>query len=391
MQAASPLLTAAQERIVASVRAANVTASPYSEQDYRYIRTLDVSPHQYVRFDQFFPRVQDQLSFGICTGETISTLCEAVRAVRYGYTAGVDELSERFPYYVARHEFDLLGDGDVGATPRGIFEAARRRGMIPESLLPFGGPVDEIPTTAMYMVGAQNKLLRYYVLPINKDNPAETVKDIESVYAEGKVAAYAFHCPRWVTRVSGALGSAGHLQGPNNDPQNSGDNEIIGGHICPICGYDRRLHGSSGGAIVVQNSWGLNWGDQGLWSLNYVDMVRYGMEIRVMDGYGDVALGGGAPARIITEGEINRVRSALIAANMGTLTGGQWIWTADPTLLCQFATYEALRGAGYTHAEMAIILSIPAASIDAFATNDDHQARLAGMRSVMRDQVAGMG
>lgn len=343
------------------ISAVALKASPEDERDYVFTPAIPVAdlPSNIDQGPQF-PRVQNQTSIGICTGETITTLCERVENTARPYEPGVTERSRRFNYRFSRLYDGLTGDS--GATPRSMCRSARNYGLPHESSWPFSTNIDEEPPQSVMDEAAQSKLGRYELLNPVRDSTGEMdwrgTRDLmRQAMAEGCGVALAFRVRRWMVGIKGQLGSSGHLP-PAMDVTDL-RNEILGGHIVPVRRIDMDLLPDNGGAIVIHNSWGTAWGDGGLWSMPAIMLSSsaFYMECRVIRGFAGIEV---APvAETLTPDEKAAHLSAL--AELG-------IWPA-PHVCTYPAVYEYLRRRGLTDKQICEVVGVSRDDLDAFKAN----------------------
>lgn len=390
------------------VRAAGVHASATDDRDIVFVMSAP-SPFDRIVRDDIFPRIEDQGDEGICTGQTMTSICEAIWNAFNKYVPGVTERSRRFNYYYSRNTYDHT-TGDVGATPRSMCRSAKHFGLPLESTWPFAGDIDQIPSAAAVAEGAKSVLGQYEVINFDPYSPSDLPRQIEAAFAEGALVALAISCPKWVFYVDGPMGSAGHLPPPQT-ASNSDLFSIAGGHIMAVRGYDRSMYPSAGGALVMQQSWGTDWGDKGLWSLSYNTLTSPGfaMEVRVFRGFAGYVMPAygaqpvptpaptpapapqpaptpgpaptpaptPAPAPIITQADIKADRQALAAAGLGTVSkSGAYHNTINDSQVAFYAKVAALTKRGRTVAQMAQILDVSAKTLQLTVSSKDFQAHL---------------
>jgi hypothetical protein len=346
------------------VKTSNIKASVEDDRDIVFVpRVIPTSPK--IDRSSIFPQVQDQGSIGICTGETMTTISEAIENTKRVYVPNTDELSRRYNYFFSRQYDGLVGD--TGATPRSMCRSAKNYGIPPESVWPYSLDIDTVPPQSVVDLAKNKRLGQYEVIQINKDDRKGTIAQIESALAEGCLLALAFFCKRWVFYVNGPVGSSGHSQGPMGaqDPLN----EIVGGHIVPMYGYDRTLYPESGGAFLIQNSWGTSWGDNGRWSINYMLATApdFAMEIRVFRGFAGITLA--EPASVVlTPAQVAEDKTLLLSLGACTTVNGAFAPVSIPNLH-HYVIYSELVKRGRTHTQIGQVLGLSKEDIDGFASH----------------------
>lgn len=348
--------TARIERAITTVA---LRESPEDERDYIYAPTIPVDALP-ANIDQGprFPRVQNQGRVGLCTGATVTTLCESIENTTRPYVPGVTDLSERFNYKFSREYDDIVGDG--GATPKSAMRSGKNIGLPRETSWPFSENIDEVPPQAVMDEAAQARIGRYELLqPVLTDSGwidwRGTLTLMRQAMAEGCRVALAFRVRRWMTQISGPLGSAGHTSPPMSvtDPRN----EVLGGHMVPVRRIDMDMLPASGGAIVIHNSWGVEWGDKGLWSMPAIMLADPAlfMECRIIRSFAGIEV---AP---VTEPALTpQERDAHLAA-----LAALGIWPA-PHPCAYPAAYEYLRRRGVSDLRICDLVGVSPADFAAF-------------------------
>lgn len=342
------------QALEAYVRSVGVQPSSVDDRDIVFTPRVQATANRLVR-DDIFPRVEDQGNVGRCTGETMTTIAEAILNTARPYQPGIHDLSPQFNYFYSRKYDGSVGD--VGASPRSMCRSAKNYGICTEALWPDASSVDVEPDSAARNYALTQRLGQYEVIEWNKDNPHDLIYQVESAMAEGLLVAFAFFCKRWMFYIDGPLGSAGHSQAAmgNTDPMN----EIVGGHIVPLMGYDRSLFPASGGSMIAQNSWGTDWGAGGLWSINYMQFIApsFAMEVRVFRDFAEVSI---APPiwQPLTLEQIVAYKQRLADLGLNNFA------SASATEL--IAAWEALRRFGCDAAQAAQVTDFPPSSINMF-------------------------
>ncbi|MBR6278243.1 MAG: DUF4384 domain-containing protein [Bacteroidales bacterium] len=118
---------------------------------------------------------------------------------------------------------------------------------------------NQIPTN-WKSLAAQNKILNYTKLFFNYNNLAMKVTSTKTALAAGHPVLAAFKCPNSMAASTG-INSNGEWWPTENSNYN------YGGHALAVVAYDDNK--LNGGAFLVQNSWGTNWGKKGYFWCSY--------------------------------------------------------------------------------------------------------------------------
>lgn len=213
--------------------------------------------------------VEDQGRLGSCTAQSVVGLMEYLMR-----RSGMDHIdgSRLFVYKVTRN---LLGStGDTGADLRTTMHAVRAFGVPPEELWPYVvTDFDEEPTPFLYSYAQNFKAIRYVRLDKadkkagekagKVDLPADKIlENVKSVLARGYPVVFGF-------TVYSSLTGASDIPFPGKTDRRSG------GHAVMAVGYDDHHKVSDGGdgctvpSLIIRNSWGPEWGEQGYGYLPY--------------------------------------------------------------------------------------------------------------------------
>ena len=109
-------------------------------------------------------------------------------------------------------------------------------------------------------LAAQNKILNYTKLFFDYRNLAMKVSSTKTALAAGHPVLAAFNCPQSMCASTG-INQNGEWW-PSEDP-----NYNYGGHALAVIAYDDDK--LNGGAFLVQNSWGTDWGKKGYFWCSY--------------------------------------------------------------------------------------------------------------------------
>lgn len=209
------------------------------------------------------PPIEDQKSLGSCTANAAIGLMEYLQ-MQSGESRRVD-LSRLFLYKTTRR---LMGvKGDTGAYIRTTIKAAASFGVPPEQYWPYHiTKFDVEPDAFLYSFAANYKSLNYTRLDQKNFSGKETLDAVKRTLADGFPVVFGF-------TVYSSMGGDADIPYPGaNDRED-------GGHAVLAVGYDDDrpvINGASAnarGALIIRNSWGTAWGDEGYGYLPY-DYVR---------------------------------------------------------------------------------------------------------------------
>jgi C1A family cysteine protease len=215
--------------------------------------------------------VEDQGNLGSCTAQAGAGIIEYYE--RKSFRRHIDA-SRLFLYKVTRNLMKMKGD--TGAYLRSTIGAMVLFGVPPEEYWPYTDSPDDFdkePPAFCYSFAQNYKTLRYY----RHDPPSAAAGDIldrvKTYLAAGHPAMFGF------TVYSSIEQAAGSGRIPFPSPLD----KIEGGHAVAAVGYDdkmriRNRYGGeeSEGALLLRNSWGRNWGEEGYGWLPY-EYLRKGL------------------------------------------------------------------------------------------------------------------
>ena len=192
--------------------------------------------------------VENQGDLGSCTANMGVGLLEYNEMARHN--SYVDH-SRRFLYRASRKLYFKVSDssviGDTGSTNRDTFKAMASFGVPPEWAWPYNIRDFDVEPSAFVYSLAQAFQGLYYV-------KAENLYEIKALLDNQFPVGIGFICFDSVDDV-----------GPDGIIPIPGDNERpAGGHSVMVVGYD-----DSTEMIIIKNSWGTSWGEQGFGYLPY--------------------------------------------------------------------------------------------------------------------------
>jgi C1A family cysteine protease len=221
-----------------------------------------------VNLKKYFSPIENQGPLGSCTAHAGVGLVEYFerRAFRKHLNA-----SRCFLYKTTRN---LLGwTGDTGAWLRTTMGALAVCGVPPEKYWPYNiQDFDDEPTAFAYALADNFEALRYFCHdPISRNkSPAEVLHSVKKWLAAGIPAMFGFY----------GFPSFNHSDEPGHIPYPCSGEQAIWGHAIVAAGYDdtRRISNTecnetTVGALLIRNSWGTGWGQNGYGWLPY-DYIR---------------------------------------------------------------------------------------------------------------------
>jgi C1A family cysteine protease len=190
-------------------------------------------------------KVEDQGQIGSCTANAIVACLEflEIKATK----AWVD-LSRLFLYYKERELIDAVNE-DSGAYIRDGIKVLAKIGTPHESEWPYiESRWNKKPTPAAVAGAKQHRIKDYQRL--------NSLNEMKSCLASGYPFVFGFSV--YESFESEEVKTTGIMQLPGMDER------MVGGHAVTAVGYDDEK-----GCLIVRNSWGVGWGDNGHFYMPY--------------------------------------------------------------------------------------------------------------------------
>ena len=209
-----------------------------------------------------FPPIEDQESLGSCTANAGVGLVEYFEKVAHGKHIDASRL---FLYKATRN---LMGvTGDTGAFLRTTTQALVLFGVPPEDYWPYViADFEDEPTAFCYAFAENYKAIKYYRLDKQATPREQLLTRIKTNLSSKLPSMFGFTVYSSYTQA----GQTGEI------PYPVANEKKVGGHAVIAAGYDdakKITNATSGssetGALLIRNSWGTGWGDNGYGWLPY--------------------------------------------------------------------------------------------------------------------------
>jgi len=201
---------------------------------------------------EFFPDVYDQQNLNSSTAQACVGLVEYFERRVHGRTV---RPSRMFLYKTARSLLQTFGDH--GADLRTVLKAMVCFGVPPERYWPYEVErCDREPEPFLYSFADRYRPIRYVRLDGRNATGPETLEVVKGFLAAGFPAVFGFPVPTSISLDSDV-------------PYRPQLDSVRGGQAVVAVGYDDKRLRTTRGALLIRNSWGRPWADDGYGWLPY--------------------------------------------------------------------------------------------------------------------------
>lgn len=221
--------------------------------------SVDENPSRVSRVDlrEYFPEADHQQRINCSCAHACISLVEYFQRLRYGHTT---RLSRLFLYKTTRR---LLGvTGNVSTDLRSTLHAIKSFGLPPERHWPYDdSTIDHEPDAFLYSFKEPYKSLSYVRLDAVDKRGKNTLKTVKAFLAAGIPVVFGFSVPSSISK-SGDIPYRPRFDG------------VHGGQSVVAVGYDDDRSRESKGSLLIRNSWGRSWGEDGYGWLPYAYVTK---------------------------------------------------------------------------------------------------------------------
>ncbi|MBK1812976.1 hypothetical protein JHL18_20335 [Clostridium sp. YIM B02505] len=233
---------------------------------YASSKKTEESPPRFIDLRNWCSPIKNQGLINSSTAEALVSLIEYFENKVFGKNTNGSSL------FVYKNSRSILGNiGDTGVSFRSALKSLIQFGMPPERYYSTSSnKIDEDPKAFCYGFRDDYKDLIFFKLDVNKDteNILQKIKELLCLQLPCIFGFSVYDC------IASAEES-GEILFPNSR------NRVIGGHSVMAVGYDdkylsiNKLTGhSSLGALIIKNSWGEDWGEDGYGYLPYEYILK---------------------------------------------------------------------------------------------------------------------
>ena len=227
------------------------------------------SPPVSVDLREWCSPIEDQGQIGSCTAHAGAGIIEYYERKSFGRHIDASRL---FLYKITRNLMKIKGD--TGAYLRTTMGAMVLFGVPPEDYWPYTDDekgFDQEPPAFCYAFAQNYQALKYFRHDPSGVRGKEVLDKVKTYLSKGHPAMFGF-------TVYNSIEQANHT---GRIPFPSTKERIEGGHAVAVVGYDDKMKIKNKygkietiGALLIRNSWGKGWGEEGYGWLPYEYILR---------------------------------------------------------------------------------------------------------------------
>jgi C1A family cysteine protease len=218
-----------------------------------------------VSLEKYAPTRKNQGTQGSCVAWSSAY---AARSILEAASTGIDPNNIAFSPSYLYNQIHL--PECQGALLPDAMKTMLVRGSVPLRLFPYDASTcDNMPNNNAHMAASSYKTRGFQRLTISDADPRVDFTAIKQNLAAGAPVVIGMMVPR--SFMQGMYGENVWFPEAGEDP----DNGSMGGHAMCVIGYDDHLEG---GAFQIMNSWGPEWGKNGLGWIRYADFMKFNKE-----------------------------------------------------------------------------------------------------------------
>jgi C1A family cysteine protease len=230
-------------------------------------KTADTSLSASADLRKWCSPIEDQGELGSCTAQAGVGVFEYFENRSFGTYIDASRL---FLYKVTRNL--MQETGDTGAYLRTTMGAMVLFGVPPEKYWPYIiAEFDVEPSPFLYAFGDNYKALQYVSLDPPGTSPSALLKSIKTSISAGIPAIFGFTVYDSIKQAA----TTGKIPFPCKGET------VLGGHAIVAVGYDDKMKIKNTkcglettGALLIRNSWGKSWGDDGYGWIPYEYVLK---------------------------------------------------------------------------------------------------------------------
>jgi len=237
------------------IRVDNILPDKVDIRDYFYKSSGKALPSKF-NLREFTGDIEDQLQTGSCVANATVSGLEMLKAK----DGVIEDYSRLFLYYNLREPYEDLKGKDIGSHLRDGFKSVSKLGICLENEWEFNpSKIHERPDESCYESAKKRLVTRYERINIYNDSfldkELDSIEDIKDAVYNGFAVTISCNVGRSLYNIRANIKDHNYL-GVNGDS--------VGGHAMLVIGWDDEL-----GGLIVENSWGKAWGDNGEFLFKY--------------------------------------------------------------------------------------------------------------------------